>query len=106
MAKKVYVREPEEELPARVAAAAATPIDISNLSACTEDAKLAALDMDSGPEDPVDYDDLRARLTISREKLPPLYRVEFADPYILTINSLGRSEFQRILLRDPSHERT
>jgi len=84
--------------------AAETP-DISHLNTCIEDVRQAALDNDPGPEDPTDFDQLRGRLESARNKFPPLYRREFVEPFIATIDQLGPSQFTQVLIQDPSRER-
>src|SRR5262245_20541758 len=80
--------------------------DFRNLAAATEDSRLAAIDMDPGPPDPTDFDQLRGRLTPARAKLSPLYQREFFDPYSATLNDLGASGFARVLRNDPNREGT
>jgi hypothetical protein len=62
-------------------AQAAHSIDIGNLSACVEDARLAGVDQDPGLADPTDYEELQTRLLQARGKLPPLYRHTVHDPF-------------------------
>jgi len=81
-----------------------TPPDLANLAACIEDARVAALDGDRGPEDPTGYAQLRGRLEASRDKLPPLYRESFFKPYGATLDRLGSTGFTDILIRDPPRE--
>jgi hypothetical protein len=83
---------------------AANSIDINNLSACTEDARLAAVDQDPGPADPTDYEELQTRLSKARGKLPPLYRHTVHDPFAATLVQLGPRWFNRMLRSDPSGE--
>jgi hypothetical protein len=78
--------------------------DISNLQACIEDAKRAAMDGDTGPADPTDFDRLRGRLEACREKLPPLYQDIVFKPYVSELESLGQAGFTKVLLRDPNKE--
>jgi len=78
--------------------------DLSNLAACVEDARLGALEGDSGPEDEADYHQLRDRLEAARDSLPPLYREAVYDPFVRKLDELGESGFQDILMRDPSRE--
>jgi hypothetical protein len=79
--------------------------DISNLTGCIEDARLAALESDPGPEDPTDYPLLLGRLETSRLKLPPLYRGTVFQPFVTRLNQIGQSGFNKILLNDPTRER-
>ena len=79
-------------------------INLSNLPACVEDSRLAWLDSDTGPEDPTVYADLVARLVVARAKLPPLYRVNAADPYIAAVKELGADGFAHVLQKDPHRE--
>ena len=62
-------------------------INLSNLPFCVEDSRLAWLDSDTGPEEPTVYSDLVSRLVAARAKLPPLYRVNAADPFIAAISA-------------------
>ncbi len=78
--------------------------DISNLGDCIEEARLAALSMDTGPPDPTDYDQLMPRLAPARDHLPPLYRQMAFDPFRLALEGLGRHGFAQILIKDPRRE--
>lgn len=89
----------------RSVAATTQPVDISNLAACVEDVRLAALDSDTGPIDPVDFSNLMGRLVASRDRLPPLYREMVYDPFLETMTDLGRDGFVDLLLNDPDRER-
>jgi hypothetical protein len=80
-------------------------LDISNLSSSVEDARKAALDTDTGPEDPTNYSQLRGRLEASRDKLPPLYREKVYKPFVEKLGELGTSGFHEVLLSDPQRER-
>ncbi|OPY75291.1 MAG: hypothetical protein A4E63_00402 [Syntrophorhabdus sp. PtaU1.Bin050] len=93
----------KKDLELQAAKAKAKP-DITNLQKCIEDAKKAAMDGDTGPKDPTDYNQLRGRLEACREKLPPLYRETVFKPYAATLDELGQSGFTKILLRDPERE--
>ena len=86
------------------AAQTANSIDIGNLAACTEDARLSAVDQDPGPADPTDYAELQTRLLDSRSKLPPLYRHTMHDPFAATLVQMGPRWFNWLLLTDPSGE--
>jgi len=79
-------------------------IDLSHLPACVEDSRLAWLDSDTGPDEPTVYADLVARLDAARAKLPPLYRVNAADPFITAIKQLGADGFAHVLQKDPRRE--
>lgn len=80
--------------------------DISNLGNCVEDARVAALDSDTGPEDPTDFHQLRGRLEACTDKLPPLYRKAVYEPFLKTlVDELGPGGFQKILMDDPQRER-
>jgi hypothetical protein len=76
--------------------------DISNLSQCIDDVKNAALDSDTGPEDPTNFKDLRERVETASQRLPPLYREAVFQPYIKTLDELGADGFNEILLMDPT----
>jgi hypothetical protein len=93
------------EAPEALAAAVAIPPpDLSNLSAAIEEARLAALDMDSGPADPTDFNTLRGRLEATRLKLPPIYRDAVWTPYVAELDRIGPNGFNQILINDPSRE--
>lgn len=79
--------------------------NISQMAACVEDARVAAMDGDPGPADPVDFLDLRSRLESVRSQFPPLYRQDFVDPYIAAIEALGPQKFTEILIQDPGRVR-
>jgi hypothetical protein len=79
-------------------------IDLSHLPACVEDSRLAWLDSDTGPEEPTVYADLVARLDAARPKLPPLYRINAADPFIKAVKDLGADGFAHVLQKDPHRE--
>jgi len=81
-----------------------TQPDISNLPNCIEDVKKAIMDGDNGPEDPIDYYELRGRLETARRKLPPLYLETVYEPFIKALDKLGQTGFTRILLSDPTKE--
>ncbi|MFN7924579.1 MAG: hypothetical protein U0Q16_31040 [Bryobacteraceae bacterium] len=78
--------------------------DISNLAACTEDARLAALVTDTGPAEPTNYDQLLVRLDAARPKMPPMYRQIALDPFKAKLVSIGQNGFHQILLSDPQRE--
>jgi hypothetical protein len=79
-------------------------INLSHLPACVEDSRLAWLDSDTGPPDPTIYADLVARLEAARGKLPPLYRINAADPFIAAVKELGADGFAHVLEKDPARE--
>jgi hypothetical protein len=79
-------------------------IGLSHLPACVEDARLAWLDADTGPDEPANFADLVARLEVARKKLPPLYRTNAADPFIDAVKQLGADGFARVLDKDPRRE--
>jgi hypothetical protein len=89
---------------ARIAAAEAGAPDLSDLDACIEDARQAALDGDTGPGEPTDFFQLRGKLETARSKFPPLYRQEFVEPYIAALDDLGATQFAQILVQDPTRE--
>lgn len=78
--------------------------DFRNLAAAIEDTRLAAIDMDPGPPDITDFDQLRGRLIPARVKLSPVYQREFFDPFSATLNDLDASGFARVLRSDPNRE--
>ncbi|PES10274.1 hypothetical protein [Bacillus cereus] len=73
--------------------------DISNLSQCIDDIKNAIFDSDTGPSNPKDYNELRGKLEACREKLPLLYQKAVFEPFLKTLNDIGRDGFNEILLR-------
>jgi len=77
---------------------------VTHLDTCIEDVRQSALDSDRGPDDPTNFDELRGRLETARNKFPPLYRQEFVEPFVATIDQLGATEFTRILIQDPTRE--
>lgn len=79
-------------------------IDISNMAACVEDVRLAALDSDVGPSDPQDFGNLMGRLVAASDTLPPLYRETVYNPFMKTMADLGPDGFMELLLSDPSRE--
>ena len=79
-------------------------LDVSNLTTCVSDVRLAALDTDPGPPDPTNYQPLRGRLVSARPKLPPLYRNTLFDPYVMKLDELSENGFVQILLSDPTRE--
>ncbi len=89
--------------PSRIATI--NPPDGSGLTACVEDARRAALDSDPGPAEPTIFHQLRGRLEAARNRLPPLYRDTFVQPFIRTLDALGEQSFNFILIRDPKRER-
>src|SRR5512133_144324 len=84
-------------------APAAAPA-LANLSACIEDARLAALSREDGPPDPADFKSLRARLDAACKKVPPLYLQAVHEPFVRTLDGLGASGFKRVLAEDPARE--
>jgi hypothetical protein len=78
--------------------------DISNLSACIEDVRRAAIDGDKGPAEPLDYHQLLGRLISCRAKMPPLYLTAAYEPYLAKLNALGQSLFTEIIIRDSNRE--
>lgn len=78
---------------------------IPNLDECIEDTRLAALDSDPGPEEPLEFDSVMARLKAARAKLPPLYRGTVFKPFVAKLGELGATGFNKILLRDPDRDR-
>jgi hypothetical protein len=83
-----------------------TDPDISNLANCIEDARLGGLDQDPGPADFTDFFALRGRLEAVRGRFSPLYQQVAFDPFVTALDSLGESNFNQILVRDPTHEGT
>jgi histidinol phosphatase-like enzyme len=78
--------------------------EISNLATCIDDARLARLEADPGPDDPTDFNDLLGRLESARLKMPPLYRETFVEPFTTFLRRVGRDGFSTILFRDPERD--
>jgi hypothetical protein len=78
--------------------------DLSNLSACIDDARNAGLDGSAGPPEPADYNQLLGRLEAAKMSLPPIYRQGVADPFITVLRSIGQQGFNQVLQRDPRRE--
>lgn len=78
--------------------------NIANFDACIHDARRAVEIAQRGPPDPVDYYQLIGRLAVAREKLPPVYRKDFADPYIVKLQQLTPMGFASVLMTDPRRE--
>ena len=89
---------------ARQAADSQSPI--AGMQACIDDVRAAALDGDKGPDDPIDFSELRRKLETARGKFPPLYLQDIVVPFIAALNALGPQHFTQILVNDPSHQRT
>jgi hypothetical protein len=80
--------------------------DISNLANCVEDARLAGLDQDPGASDPTDFHALRGRLQAARPRFSPLYQQVALDPFVVTLDRLGESGFNQLLIQDPDRTST
>jgi hypothetical protein len=85
-----------------------TPVKpvLTGLAACSEEAKIAALDNDPGPIDPTDYHTLLGRIQVAKPNLPKLYQQAAAQPFFDKLQALGESGFQQILLQDPNKQGT
>ena len=81
-------------------------INLSQMAACVEEARLAWLDADKGPPEPTHYAELIAALEVARMKLPPLYRTAAAEPFLSTLKDLGAAKFAQVLHKDPKREST
>ena len=81
-------------------------INLSQMAACVEEARLAWLDTDKGPPEPTHYAELIAALEVARMKLPPLYRTAAAEPFLSTLKDLGAAKFAQVLHKDPKREST
>ena len=81
--------------------ASADPLSLAGLSACVEDARMAALSEINGPPDPTFFASLRQRLQVACAKLPLAYRQAAAEPMLRLLDDLGPGGFARILARDP-----
>lgn len=81
-------------------------INLSRMAACTEESRLAWLDADKGPPEPTHYAELIAALEVARIKLPPLYRMAAAEPFLAAMKDLGAAKFAQVLHKDPKREGT
>jgi len=86
---------------ARETEVAKDAIDISNLESCVENVRKAVLSNLQAPEVPIEYDQLRGRLEIVKEKFPARYIKAVVEPFMQILGKLGRQGFTEILLRDP-----
>src|SRR5262245_22566569 len=77
---------------------------IHRLPTCIEDARQAGLDQDPNPMEPLQFNALRGRLQAAQAKIPPLYREEVFTPFVQTLDEIGESGFNQILVRDPERE--
>jgi len=84
--------------------ASGDPLSLAGLSACVEDARMAALSEIDGPPDPTFFASLRQRLQVACAKLPPAYRQAAAEPLLRLLDGLGPGGFARILARDPERQ--
>lgn len=78
---------------------------IGNLDSCIEDARVAALDQDTGVPDPLPFHALRGRLLAARAHMPSIYLEAAFVPYVEKLESLGENAFNEILRADPTLER-
>ena len=102
--KTQVVQLTDETLIHRAGIATLNPANVGGMSACIEDARLAALDSDPGPAEPNNYHQLLGRLEAVRAKLPPLYRESMLTPFVTILRQTGENGFNRILIRDPQRE--
>jgi hypothetical protein len=87
-------------LQAVVKNAAALQPNLSGLTACTADAKEAALNNDAGPANETDFDHLLQRLEAAKVRLPSTYVTAAGNPFSDKLNAIGRAGFTRILVRE------
>ncbi|MFL6446483.1 MAG: hypothetical protein ACJ746_02130 [Bryobacteraceae bacterium] len=78
--------------------------DIVNLSGCVEDTRIAGLDADPGPEDPVNFHLLRGRLQTAKPRIAKIFIDAAFTPYTNRLDDLGEEEFTQILLSDTTKE--
>jgi hypothetical protein len=78
--------------------------DIQNLGNCIEDARLAGLDSDPGPADPLQFNSLLGRLQTAKPNIAPLYVAPALTPYVNALDGLGEDQFNQILIKDPKRE--
>jgi hypothetical protein len=71
--------------------------DLSNIENCMLDAKNSILDTDPGPKYPLDYNELRGRLEVYKNKLPKVYREAFYRPFIHKMDAINEIEYAQIL---------
>jgi hypothetical protein len=87
-----------------VGLATLNPASITGLADCIEDGRLAALDRDSGPAEPLSYNPLLGRIQAVGRKFPPLYRHTMVTPFLETLRQIGAQAFHDILARDPERQ--
>ena len=81
-------------------------INLSQMAACVDESRVAWLDTDKGPPEPTNYVKLIASLEAARLKLPPLYRIAAAEPFLSALKDLGATKFKQVLQKDPTREGT
>ncbi|MGG1660363.1 hypothetical protein [Brevibacillus sp. NRS-1366] len=79
--------------------------DFRHLQTSMEDVTRAALDDNTGPQDPTEFHSLYDRLHDAAESLPPLYREHVYHPFMQALDKLSESGFTNMLRRDPQKER-
>jgi hypothetical protein len=73
-----------------------SPVNLSHIDACTQDAKLAWGTAVAGPADPADWGDMIAAVQAAQRHLPLVYRRQFAEPFLDTLGALGAEDLKAL----------
>ena len=73
-----------------------SPVNLSHIDACTQDAKLAWGSTVAGPADPTDWGDMIAAVRAAQRYLPLVYRHQFAEPFLGTLGALGAEDLRAL----------
>jgi len=79
--------------------------DITNLAECVEDARVAGLDADPGPEDEVKFHVLLGRLQSAKPKIAKIFIDSAFTPFLNKLTEIGEAGFNQILFNDPERIR-
>jgi hypothetical protein len=87
--------------PSRISLVTTGPkIELGAIAACFDDAKKAALDNSTGPNDETHFDSLLQRLESAKVRLPPLYVDAAHRPFVEKLTTLGANGFTHIMSTD------
>ena len=84
--------------------AAVKTLDTSGMADCVDDARIAALNSDPGPDGETNFDRLLQRLAAAKVRLPPLYLDSAQVPFVTALTNLGTAGFTDIVAKagDPA----
>ena len=71
-----------------------SPVNLSHIDACTQDATLAWGTAAAGPADPADWVAMIAAVQAAQRHLPLVYRRQFAEPFLDTLGALGAEDLR------------